>query len=90
MAKRSLLLTDPPADRGAELEAAAVAPAPKRRQANAGRSHIGGYFDPTDPIAEEFRILAVRSRRTQQDLLAEALELIVEKYRTQERFGETL
>jgi hypothetical protein len=56
------------------------AEAPKRRNSNAGRMHIGGYFDPEDPIAEAFRVLSARSCRTQQDLLAEALELVVDKY----------
>jgi hypothetical protein len=92
MAKRNSLLVPDSAPQTAELEASRSEPsaAPKRRKASAERSHIGGYFDPNDPITEEFRILAVRSRRTQQDLLAEAIALVVEKYRTQERFGGAL
>jgi hypothetical protein len=92
----SLLGAFPPAgdERAAELEPAAVARGDferqKRRNSNAGRLHIGGYFDPEDPIAREFRMIATAERRSQQDLLAAALTKFVEDYRALKQFGGKL
>src|SRR3546814_7672584 len=43
----------------------------KRPNSNAGKYHLGGYFDQDDPTAEAFRELAAKTRRKQQDLLGE-------------------
>lgn len=58
-----------------------------RKNSNAGKYHVGGYFTPDDPTAEAFRILAAKTRRTQQDLLAEALADLVAKYDAQAKFS---
>src|SRR3546814_20222337 len=41
----------------------------KRPNSNAGKYHLGGYFDQDDPTAEAFRVLAAKTRRKPQDLL---------------------
>lgn len=52
-----------------------------------GKYHLGAYFDPTDPTAEAFRVLAARTRRSHQDLLAEAIGELVAKYEADKQFG---
>ena len=60
--------------------AATVEAAPKRfDQANRrGKVVISAYFDPA--VRKQFAILAVEEERTQAALLAEALNLLFEKY----------
>jgi hypothetical protein len=41
--------------------------------------HVGGYFDPSDPILMSFQKLKVDLRRSQQDMLLEALRDFVAK-----------
>ena len=41
--------------------------------------HVGGYFDPRDPILVAFQKLKVDLRRSQQDMLLEALRDLVSK-----------
>ena len=41
--------------------------------------HVGGYFDPGDPILMSFQKLKVDLRRSQQDMLLEALRDFVGK-----------
>ncbi|WP_369386100.1 MULTISPECIES: ribbon-helix-helix domain-containing protein [Sphingomonas] len=52
-----------------------------------GKYHLGAYFDPADPTAEAFRVLAARTRRSHQDLLAEAISELVAKYDAAKQFG---
>ena len=52
-----------------------------------GKYHLGAYFDPADPTAEAFRVLAARTRRSHQDLLAEAIGELVAKYDANKQFG---
>lgn len=52
-----------------------------------GKYHLGAYFDPADPTAEAFRVLAARTRRSHQDLLAEAIGELVAKYEADKQFG---
>lgn len=61
----------------------AARPAGKRP----GKYHLGAYFDPADPTAEAFRVLAARTRRSHQDLLAEAIAELVAKYDADKQFG---
>ena len=95
MAKRTSLLAPamaPQSHSEAEQDnAPAISPLP----ASAGRSsgkrpgkyHLGAYFDPADPTAEAFRVLAARTRRSHQDLLAEAIGELVAKYEADKQFG---
>lgn len=94
MARRSSLLAPamaakPQAEAPAEQPAT---PAPERRSPQAsgkrpGKYHLGAYFDPADPMAEAFRVLAARTRRSHQDLLAEAIAELVAKYDADKQFG---
>ena len=52
-----------------------------------GKYHLGAYFEPDDPTAEAFRVLAARTRRSHQDLLAEAISELVAKYDADKQFG---
>lgn len=67
------------------LIAATARPSGKRP----GKYHLGAYFDPEDPTAEAFRVLAARTRRSHQDLLAEAIAELVAKYDVDKQFGRT-
>jgi hypothetical protein len=42
--------------------------------------HIGGYFDPSEPTVMAFQKLKVDLRRSQQDMLLEALRDFVAKH----------
>lgn len=91
MAKKSILsgLLDEP---GAEPAAEAPAPAPAERRpssvkpSRAAKLHVGGYFDPGDPMVMEFQKLKVDLRRSQQDMLLEALSDFVAKHRAASAF----
>ena len=61
--------------------------APRSSGQRPGKYHLGAYFDPADPTAEAFRVLAARTRRSHQDLLAEAIAELVAKYDADKQFG---
>lgn len=61
--------------------------APKRVNSNKGKYHLGGYYDFDLPEIEAFRILAARTRRSQQDLLLEALRDLLQKHEAESKFG---
>jgi hypothetical protein len=56
-------------------EPAAAAPVAPSRQ---GKKAIAAYYDPA--VRKQLALLAVQEERTQADLLAEALNLLFEKY----------
>jgi hypothetical protein len=56
-------------------ESAAAAPVAPSRQ---GKKAIAAYYDPA--VRKQLALLAVQEERTQADLLAEALNLLFEKY----------
>lgn len=96
MAKRTSLLAPavaPQTRREAEVEnppaAIPASPASSARSSGKrpGKYHLGAYFDPADPTAEAFRVLAARTRRSHQDLLAEAISELVAKYDADRQFG---
>ena len=95
MAKRTSLLAPaiaPPLRPEAEQENAPAVSAPQASAARSsgkrpGKYHLGAYFDPADPTAEAFRVLAARTRRSHQDLLAEAIGELVAKYEADKQFG---
>lgn len=99
MAKRTSLLAPavaPQAQRKAEpdnLSTDSAPPAPVGTARSGGKRpgkyHLGAYFDPADPTAEAFRVLAARTRRSHQDLLAEAIAELVAKYDAEKQFGRT-
>lgn len=64
------------------------APLAERPKQNAGRYHLGGYVDPSDPLVTEFRILAVREGRSQIDMLMEAVRDLLAKHAASKAFGK--
>ena len=93
MARRSLLT---PArevrSAAAEPELAVLEEAPPHRgqstkPSRVAKLHIGGYFDPTDPTLIAFQKLRIDLRRSQQDMLLEALRDFVAKYQAESAFG---
>lgn len=46
----------------------------------AGQFHVGASYDENDDTVEAFRTLAFKSRRSQKDLLHEAMQLLVDKH----------
>ena len=48
--------------------------------------HVGGYYDPGDPIIMAFQKLKVDLRRPQQDMLMEALRDFVAKQQAARAF----
>jgi hypothetical protein len=94
MARRSSLLAPAVAPK-AKSESASSEPvasppntrAPRSSGQRPGKYHLGAYFDPADPTAEAFRVLAARTRRSHQDLLAEAIAELVAKYDADKQFG---
>ena len=94
MARRSSLLAPAVATTAkpepAPSEPVATLPearAPRPSGQRSGKYHLGAYFDPADPTAEAFRVLAARTRRSHQDLLAEAIAELVAKYDADKQFG---
>lgn len=60
----------------------AGAPKPSRRN----KLHIGGYFDPDDPHVIAFQKLRVDLRKSQQEMLLEALRDFVAKHQAASAF----
>lgn len=95
MAKRTSLLgpaVAPPSPRETELghqsaPSTSMPTAARSSGKRPGKYHLGAYFDPADPTAEAFRVLAARTRRSHQDLLAEAISELVAKYDADKQFG---
>jgi hypothetical protein len=58
-----------------------IARVPKAASTSSRRAklHVGGYFDPDDPTLIAFQKLKVDLRRSQQDMLLEALRDFVAK-----------
>lgn len=55
---------------------------PSRR----AKLHIGGYYDPRDPTIIAFQKLGIDLRRSQQDMLFEAIRDFVAKYEAESAF----
>jgi hypothetical protein len=63
---------------------AARVPTPK--PSRVAKLHVGGYFDPIDPTVMAFQKLKVDLRRSQQDMLLEALRDFVAKHEAAQAF----
>jgi hypothetical protein len=91
MARRSILS---PARN--ERPAAVVEPLPEPAETRIGgqgtrpsrlsKLHIGGYFDPDNPTLIAFQKLRIDLRRSQQDMLLEALRDFVAKHQAESAF----
>lgn len=75
---RSRVLPEPapaPARLGADDPTALRYTAPSRR----GKKAVTGYFDPA--VRQQLAVLAAEEDRSQNDLLAEAINMLFERYR---------
>jgi hypothetical protein len=89
MARRSILSVardeqHAPSDPAPQKQTAAPAEivrVPKAASASSryAKLHVGGYFEPDDPTVTAFQKLRVDLRRSQQDMLLEALRDFVAK-----------
>jgi hypothetical protein len=92
MARRSILAParQARATLAEETEAPPAEPTVVRGQgtkpSRVSKLHIGGYFDPDDPTLIAFQKLRVDLRRSQQDMLLEALRDFVAKHQAESAF----
>jgi len=63
----------------AQIEIARAPNSIPRMSSRHAKLHVGGYFDPADPIIVAFQKLKIDLRRSQQDMLMEALRDYVAK-----------
>jgi hypothetical protein len=93
MARRSILTPARVERAAAAVEPEPVAPeTPQRggqgtRVSRLAKLHIGGYFDPNDQTVIAFQKLRIDLRKSQQEMLFEALHDFVAKYEAQSAFG---
>ena len=67
---------------------AEIVPVPAARASSRhAKLHVGGYFEPREPIVVAFQKLRVDLRRSQQDMLLEALRDFVAKQEAARAFG---
>jgi hypothetical protein len=62
------------------------AAAPSTRPSRKAKMHLGGYFDANDPTVIAFQKLRIDLRRSQQDMLMEALGDFVAKHHAARAF----
>jgi hypothetical protein len=74
--------TAPSSDIAPKAGAGAGASKPSRRN----KLHIGGYFDPDDPNVIAFQKLRVDLRKSQQEMLLDALRDFVAKHEAASAF----
>ncbi len=90
MARRSILTSARPERPNSPESAVSPEPSgaqvPLPRSGRAEKLHIGGYFDPTDPTIMAFQKLKIDLRRSQQDMLLEALRDFVAKHEASKAF----
>jgi hypothetical protein len=61
-------------------------PASKIKPSRIAKLHVGGYYYPDDPIVIAFQKLGIDLRRSQQDMLLEAVRDFVAKYEAEKAF----
>jgi hypothetical protein len=59
------------------------------RPSRVAKLHIGGYFEPGDPTVMAFQKLKIDLRRSQQDMLLEALRDFVSKHEVASAFRQS-
>jgi hypothetical protein len=91
MARRSIL-TAVREERTVPAEPAAAAPEPAREPASKvkpsrrAKLHIGGYYSPNEPAIIAFQKLGIDLRKTQQEMLLEAVRDFVAKHQAASAF----
>ena len=95
MARRSILSPardekPPQAEPGPALPVEALTvtkAAPSTKPSRIAKLHIGGYYSPDDPIIVAFQKLGIDLRRSQQEMLLEAVRDFVSKYEASRAFN---
>ena len=90
MARRSILsaVRDEQPAVAEPAAAPSTPPASSARPSRIAKLHIGGYFEPTEPTVMAFQKLKVDLRRSQQDMLLEALRDFVAKHEAEVAFRQ--
>ena len=94
MARRSILTPARAVRAAADVAPESVPPGtPQRggqgtRVSRLSKLHIGGYFDPRDPTVIAFQKLRIDLRKSQQEMLFEALRDFVAKYQVEHAFRQ--
>jgi hypothetical protein len=96
MARRSILTSvreekavTPPEPGPALPEAPARKTAPSVKPSRIAKLHIGGYYNPDDPIIVAFQKLGIDLRKSQQDMLLEAVRDFVAKHEASRAFSNS-
>ena len=91
MARKSILT--PALEESHASQEPVATPAPPERPSSSAtkpsrlaKLHIGGYFDPNDPIVIAFQKLRVDLRTSQQEMLLEAIRDFVAKHEVASAF----
>ena len=91
MARRSILSAvrdEQPEPEAAPPVPVTASPVATVRPSRVAKLHIGGYFEPTDPTLIAFQKLKIDLRRSQQDMLLEALRDFVAKHEAANAFRQ--
>ena len=64
-----------------------VKPPSKIKPSRIAKLHVGGYYYPDDPTVITFQKLGIDLRRSQQDMLLEAIRDFVAKYEASRAFS---
>ena len=92
MARRSILsaaLQEPtaPAESVEAKPEPTVSPKPTIKPSRRNKIHLGGYYDPDEPVIIAFQKLGIDLRKTQQEMLLEAVRDFVAKHEAASAFG---
>lgn len=61
--------------------------APSTKPSRIAKLHLGGYYSPDDPTIVAFQKLGIDLRRSQQEMLLEAVRDFVSKYEASRAFN---
>jgi hypothetical protein len=90
MARRSILSTaleqEPIAPEPAQVIPEAVVRPASVKPSRRDKLHVGGYYDPSDEAIVAFQKLGIDLRKTQQDMLHEAVRDFVAKHQAARAF----
>jgi hypothetical protein len=64
-----------------------IKPPSKIKPSRIAKLHVGGYYYPDDPTVIAFQKLGIDLRRSQQDMLLEAVRDFVAKYEASRAFN---
>jgi hypothetical protein len=93
MARRSILTgVREEQHESAEAEAALTeaAPVPATiKPSRKGKLHLGGYYDPNNPTVIAFQKLGIDLRKTQQEMILDAIHDFVARQQASRAFNES-